>query len=78
MPVKVLDGGGFGSNAGIAEGIDYVVNFRQNGVNPVKVINLSLGGTVRSSALENSINRAVAAGITVVASAGNDNISTTP
>ena len=75
MPVKVLDHDGFGSNSGIAEGIDYVTNFRQGGVNPVKVINLSLGGGTRSQTLENAINRAVAAGITVVASAGNDNTS---
>lgn len=75
MPVKVLDDEGFGSNSGIAEGIDYVVNFRQGGVNPVKVINLSLGGTVRSQAMEAAITRAVGAGITVVASAGNDNKS---
>lgn len=75
MPVKVLDHDGFGSNSGIAEGIDYVVNFRAGGVNPVRVINLSLGGPSRSQALESAIGRAVAAGITVVASAGNDGSS---
>ena len=75
MPVKVLDADGFGSNSGIAEGVDYVVNFRQGGVNPVRVINLSLGGSTRSQALQSAIDRAVAAGITVVASAGNDNTS---
>ncbi len=75
MPVKVLDEEGFGSNNGIAEGIDYVVNFRQGGVNPVRVINLSLGGSTRSQAVEAAIDRAVAAGITVVASSGNDNLS---
>jgi len=75
MPVKVLDKDGFGSNSVIAEGIDYVVNFRQNGVNPVKVINMSLGGSTRSQAVQSAIDRAVAAGITVVASAGNDNVS---
>jgi serine protease len=75
MPVKVLDSDGFGSNSGIAEGVDYVVNFRQGGVNPVRVINLSLGGPTRSQALQSAIDRAVAAGITVVASAGNDNTS---
>jgi serine protease len=75
LPVKVLDRDGFGSTTGIAEGIDYVVNFRQNGVNPVKVINLSLGTTSRSAAMEAAINRAIEAGITVVASAGNDNLS---
>ena len=75
MPVKVLDSEGFGSNSGIAEGVDYVVNFRQGGVNPVRVINLSLGGPTRSQTLQSAIDRAVAAGITVVASAGNDNRS---
>jgi serine protease len=75
MPVKVLDEDGFGSNAGIAEGVDYVVNFRQGGVNPVRVINLSLGGSTRSQTLKDAIDRAVAAGITVVASAGNDDRS---
>jgi serine protease len=75
MPVKVLDRDGFGSNSGIAEGVDYVVNFSQGGTNPVKVINMSLGGPSRSQALESAINRAVAAGITVVASSGNDNVS---
>jgi len=75
MPVKVLDQEGFGSNSGIAEGVDYVVNFRQGGVNPVRVINLSLGGPTRSQALKDAIDRAVAAGITVVASSGNDNLT---
>jgi serine protease len=75
MPVKVLDRDGFGSNSGIAEGIDYVVNFRQGNVNPVRVINLSLGGPTRSQVLQSAVDRAVAAGITVVASAGNDNTS---
>lgn len=76
MPVKVLDRDGEGFNSQVAEGIDYVVNFRLNGVNPVRVINMSLGGTARTQALEAAINRAVAAGITVVASAGNDNVGT--
>ena len=75
MPVKVLDSEGFGSNSGIAEGVDYAVNFRQGGVNPVRVINLSLGGSARSQALQSAIDRAVLAGITVVASSGNDNTS---
>lgn len=75
MPVKVLDSEGDGSNSGIAEGIDYVVNFRQGGVNPVRVINLSLGGPTRSTTLKDAIDRAVAAGITVVASSGNGSVN---
>jgi len=72
MPVKVLDAEGTGTFFGVAEGIDYVVNFRQDGVNPVKVINLSLGGDFVSTTLGAAIDRAVDAGITVVAAAGND------
>ncbi len=75
MPVKVLGADGLGSTSEVADGIDYVVNFRQNGVNPVKVINLSLGSETRSSSMEAAVNRAVEAGITIVASAGNDNRS---
>jgi serine protease len=75
MPVKVLGADGLGGTSEVAEGIDYVVNFRQAGVNPVKVINLSLGSETRSSSMEAAINRAVEAGITVVASAGNDDRS---
>jgi serine protease len=73
MPVKVLDEEGFGSFFDVAEGIDYATNFTQNGIRPVKVINLSLGGDVSSQTAQRAIDRAVAAGITVVASAGNDN-----
>ena len=33
MPVKVLDSQGVGSFFIVAEGIDYAINFTQNGVN---------------------------------------------
>jgi len=72
MPVKVLNADGFGSFFGVAEGIDYAVNFRLGGDNPVKVINLSLGGDFESRALQEAIDAATAAGILVVAAAGND------
>lgn len=72
MPVKVLDAEGNGSFFEVAEGMDYAVNFRQNGQNPVKVINLSLGGDVGSELMRQAVDRAVAAGITVVAAAGNE------
>jgi serine protease len=75
MPVKVLDEQGEGSFFDIADGVDYAVNFRQGGENPVKVINLSLGGPDESRVLREAIDRAVAAGITVVAAAGNENES---
>jgi serine protease len=44
MPIKVLDERGRGSDFDVGEGLDYVTNFRQGGTNPVKVVNLSLGG----------------------------------
>lgn len=69
MPVKVLDGNGFGSTATIAAGIDYA---RQQGAD---VINLSLGGTSDDPILHTAIQNAVAAGIIVVAAAGNDGTS---
>lgn len=76
MPVKVLDAEGNGSYFDVAEGVDYAVNFSQGGQKPVKVINLSLGGDDADRTLSDAINRAVAAGITVVAAAGNDEIGT--
>src|SRR5918994_4699395 len=74
MPIKVLDSAGEGSFFDIAEAVDYAVNFTQGGEKPVKVINLSLGGS-ETRVLREAIERAVAAGVTVVASSGNDNES---
>jgi len=72
MPVKVLDNEGVGSFFVVAEGIDYAVNFTLNGQHPVKVINLSLGGDSTSTTVRQAVDRAVAAGVTVVAAAGNE------
>jgi serine protease len=72
MPVKVLDNEGVGSFFVVAEGIDYAVNFTQNGQQPVKVINLSLGGDSTSTSVRQAVDRAVTKGVTVVAAAGND------
>lgn len=76
MPVKVLDQEALGSFFDVAEGVDYAVSFTQAGVNPVKVINLSLGGEFPSETTRRAIDRAVGAGVTVVAAAGNDNLGT--
>ena len=67
MPVKVLDENGDGSFFEVAEGIDFAARNSS-----VKVINLSLGGDGNSNTVRADIDRAVAAGITVVAAAGND------
>jgi serine protease len=72
LPIKVLDHEGVGSFFDVAEGIDYATGFSAGGTNPVKVINLSLGGDAASQTVERAIDRAIQAGITVVAAAGND------
>jgi serine protease len=73
MPIKVLDANGEGDDFDVAEGIDHAVTFSsQGGSRPVKVINLSLGGPGDARVLRDAVSRAVAAGITVVAAAGND------
>ena len=72
MPVKVLDADGEGTYFDVAEGLDYAIDFTQNGQKTVKVINLSLGGDGTSTTVTRAIDRAVAQGITVVAAAGND------
>jgi serine protease len=72
MPVKVLDSDGLGNFFDVADGVDFAVNFTQGGNKPVKVINLSLGGDSPSETLRRAIERAVEAGVTVVAAAGNE------
>jgi serine protease len=76
MPVKVLDENGEGSFFDVAQGIEFATDFQQNGKNPVKVINLSLGGPGPSEAVSRAIDKAFARGIVVVASSGNDNEGT--
>ena len=67
MPVKVLDDQGEGSFFDVAEGIDFA-----RGNANVRVINMSLGGDGTNQTVTQAVDRAVAAGITVVAAAGND------
>jgi len=71
MPIKVLDAEGFGSFFGVADGVDYAVDFSQGGTRPVKVINMSLGSEAFSETLKRAVDRALAAGVVVVAAAGN-------
>jgi serine protease len=71
MPVKVLDEFGEGTFSWVAEGIDYAVEYSDGGEKPVKVINLSLGSEGFSQTVKNAIDRAVSAGVVVVAAAGN-------
>ncbi|GGF20444.1 subtilisin E [Halobacillus andaensis] len=64
--VKVLDGEGSGSYSAIAEGIEWAID------NDMDVINMSLGGSIGSSALEQAVNNADDSGVLVVAAAGNE------
>ncbi len=68
MPLKVF-GTDDAETVDVIEAIAYAV---ENGAD---VINLSLGGTEYSKALEDACNAAVAAGTLVVAAAGNDGTS---
>jgi subtilisin family serine protease len=71
IAVKVLNSKGSGSSAGVIAGIDWVAKqSRPNGA----VINMSLGSSRVSSAINSAVERAVAAGITVVVAAGNSNV----
>jgi serine protease len=65
MPIKVLSRQGFGSTANVAEGIRYAAD------EGAQVINLSLGGPIRSQILEDAVNHALAKGVVIVAAAGN-------
>lgn len=72
MPIRVTGevpgvGCGVGFFSDIAEGIAYAAD------HGAKVINMSLGGSVNSSTLENAVNDAFSRGVTLVAAAGNDN-----
>ena len=69
MPVKVLDNAGSGTYADVAAGVIWAAD------QGAQVINLSLGGDVSSSTLENAINYAYGKGVTIVASSGNDGSS---
>lgn len=70
MSVKVVDKNGTGSDGELIAGITYAVD------NGAKVINLSLGGIEKSSALQAAINYAYNNGVVVVAAAGNTGDST--
>ncbi len=70
MGVRVLNNRGSGTTSDIIDGI---VHAADNGAD---VINMSLGSAFGSAAEESAINYAAAAGLVIVAAAGNDGRST--
>ncbi len=75
MPVKVLGGNGVGSFFALAEGIDYATSYTEGGARPVRVINLSLSSSGFNQTVKAALDRATAAGVIIVASAGNNGAS---
>ena len=66
LPIQALDDTGAGNTVSVANAIDYAVSRHAN------VISLSLGSTADDPFVHAAVRRAVAAGIIVVAAAGND------
>jgi thermitase len=66
MNVKVLDDNGMGAYSWIVTGIIWAAD------HGAEVINMSLGGSFASSALEDAVNYAWSKGVVVVAAAGNN------
>jgi subtilisin family serine protease len=61
----------FGTSEMVAAGIDYVTGLAERGIQPI-VINMSLGGPSLDPVEKAAIDRAIAAGVIVVAAAGNE------
>lgn len=66
-PVRVLGCGGSGSTSGVIDGIDWMIANHQTPA----VANLSIGG-LSSDALDQAVQSAIDAGITMVLAAGNN------
>ena len=66
MPIRVLDAQGRGNTADIAESIRWAAD------NGADIINMSLGGPLPSSIMQDAVNYASRKGVTIIAAAGNN------
>ena len=67
MPIRVMNADGKGSTFAVAQGVHYAVT------HGARVITMSFTATTASSALSDALDEAEAAGVVVVAAAGNAN-----
>ncbi|MBN1859380.1 S8 family serine peptidase [Candidatus Bipolaricaulota bacterium] len=74
IPVKVLNNAGSGWSGGIAAGIEYIADLKDELGVPM-AINMSLGGPDLSVLEEAAINYAIEKGVVIVASAGNEGLA---
>lgn len=75
MPLKFLNGGGFGTVLGALQAINYAIDRKRAGVN-LRIINVSWGLAQRSRALEDAIRKAAGVGILFVAASGSSHNDT--
>ncbi|KAG7141858.1 Subtilisin-like protease 2 [Verticillium longisporum] len=73
VAVKVLDGTGAGSNAGVLDGLQFIINdVQQKNLRGKAVMNMSLGGP-QSAAVNRAVQALFDAGVVPVVAAGNEN-----
>lgn len=72
VAVRVLDAAGFGTNASVVAGVDFVTANHQAG--QPAVANMSLGGG-SSTAIDNAVANSINDGVTYAVAAGNDNVN---
>lgn len=70
LPVRVLDADGDGSTSSVLAGLRFALR------NGARVVNMSFSTTVKSDLLEEALDEAEAAGVLIVAAAGNDGAET--
>lgn len=75
VAVKVLDASGNGSNGGVIDGMQWIIeDVEKRGLRGKAVMNMSLGGSF-SQALNRAIQSMFEAGIVPVVAAGNEAVS---